>query len=564
MAFFDDDRSRLVPQLIHAQLLSADVEQLATDDGDVLIRADYQPEDQGRWQVAVISGGGSGHEPAHAGFLGEGMLTAAVPGSLFASPPVSAVLAAIRAVTGDAGALLVIKNYTGDRLNFGLAAERAREEGYQVETVLVSDDVALPEIDQPRGLAGTLLVHKTAGHLAAQGAPLADVAEAARRTSQSLRTIGLALSPAHLPGSGREDDTRGPELGLGIHNEPGARRVQVTSAADAVEQVLTALQPEDLTEDGDVVAVLNDMGGCSSQEGMVLAAELIDQLGADQITRLIGPAQLMTSLDMHGFSITLAPATAELVEAVDAATQAPAWPGARALHTPQFREQQASPVGGPGQEDTGAVDASEKAGAVTQDGTLERAVRAGCVALEDARQELDELDRVAGDADAGETFGAGAAAVRAMIDEKQLGFAEPAAALQQISRRLESAMGGSSGVLLAIFFTAAGRAFAQTPQWGSALEAGVLAVQHHGGATAGDRTMLDALIPLQRAVVDGSTAGDVAAAADEGAQQTAQMSAAAGRAAYVPGELAQGAPDAGAAAVSVLARAMAEAMETRA
>nr|MBA3326217.1 dihydroxyacetone kinase subunit DhaK [Paracoccaceae bacterium] len=141
----------------------------------VVLRAEWD-----RSRVAVVSGGGAGHEPAHAGFVGRGMLTAAVSGEIFASPSVAAVLAGIRAVTGPAGCLLIVKNYTGDRLNFGLAAERARAEGLAVEMVIVADDVALPDLAQPRGVAGTLFVHKIAGYMAETGAPLAEVAAAAR------------------------------------------------------------------------------------------------------------------------------------------------------------------------------------------------------------------------------------------------------------------------------------------------------------------------------------------------------------------------------------------------
>src|SRR5262245_23819641 len=161
----------------------------------VLVRSDL-PDVPAR-PVAVISGGGSGHEPAHAGYVGRGMLSAAVAGDVFTSPPPDAVLAAIRATTGQRGALLVVKNYTGDRLNFGLAAEMARAEGIPVETVLVADDVALTGSSGgagPRGLAGTILVHKIAGAVAEAGAPLDEVAAEARVAAGAVRTMGVALS----------------------------------------------------------------------------------------------------------------------------------------------------------------------------------------------------------------------------------------------------------------------------------------------------------------------------------------------------------------------------------
>ena len=158
------------------------------------------------------------------------MLTAAVSGEIFASPSVAAVLAGIRAATGPAGCLLIVKNYTGDRLNFGLAAERARAEGLAVEMVIVADDIALPDLVQPRGVAGTLFVHKIAGHLAEAGAPLAEVAAAARAAAADIRSLGISLSSCAIPGQAAEarmgDDEA--ELGLGIHGEPGVERIPLT------------------------------------------------------------------------------------------------------------------------------------------------------------------------------------------------------------------------------------------------------------------------------------------------------------------------------------------------
>jgi len=190
-------------------------------------------------RVAVVSGGGSGHEPAHAGLVGDGLLAAAVCGEFFASPSVEAVLSVVREVTGAGGCLLVVKNYTGDRLNFGLAAERARTEGLDVEVVVVADDVALPDNPQPRGLAGTVLVHKVAGHLARDGADLATVAAAAREVASGVATMSLSPTSALLPG--QDGDRRTAELGLGIHNEPGAREIEPSGAEEAVALVLEPL-----------------------------------------------------------------------------------------------------------------------------------------------------------------------------------------------------------------------------------------------------------------------------------------------------------------------------------
>ena len=165
----------------------------------VVVRADWD-----RSKVALVSGGGSGHEPSHAGFVGQGLLTAAVCGDVFASPSVDAVLAGILAVTGKAGCLLIVKNYTGDRLNFGLAAERARAFGHKVSMVIVDDDVALPDLPQARGVAGTLFVHKIAGALAEAGADLETVTAAARKVIAGAASIGMSLDTCTVPGSPKE------------------------------------------------------------------------------------------------------------------------------------------------------------------------------------------------------------------------------------------------------------------------------------------------------------------------------------------------------------------------
>ena len=226
MAQFINTKENLVTQSLDGFLLTSGNANLMRLDGyphiKVVCRTDHKPS-----RVALISGGGSGHEPAHAGFVGKGMLTAAVCGEVFASPSVDAVLAGILAVTGKGGCLLIVKNYTGDRLNFGLAAEKARSLGKKVEMVVVGDDIAIPGILQPRGVAGTLFVHKIAGHLAEQGATLAVVAAAAHKIAKATVSLGISLNSCTLPGIGREDRVPAgkAELGLGIHGEPGVELI---------------------------------------------------------------------------------------------------------------------------------------------------------------------------------------------------------------------------------------------------------------------------------------------------------------------------------------------------
>ena len=235
----------------------------------VVIRSDWDKS-----KVALISGGGSGHEPAHAGFVGAGMLTAAICGDVFASPTVDAVLAGILAVTGREGCLLIVKNYTGDRLNFGLAAERARAFGLKVSVVVVDDDIALPELPQPRGVAGTLFVHKIASAVAEAGNDLDTVAQTAQDVIDSVASIGMSLDTCTVPGSEKENRIAVgmAELGLGIHGEAGAQQVPFETAKSAMDMVLDKLASK--IEAESYVALLNNLGSTTPLEMAVLAHEL--------------------------------------------------------------------------------------------------------------------------------------------------------------------------------------------------------------------------------------------------------------------------------------------------
>lgn len=504
----------------------------------VVLRSDWQ-----RDRVAVVSGGGAGHEPAHAGFVGRGLLTAAVSGDIFASPGVDAVLSAVLAVTGEAGCLLVVKNYTGDRLNFGLAVERARATGLDVRMVVVSDDVALPDATQPRGLAGTLLVHKVAGALAERGASLDEVEAGARRAAVSIRSLGVSLSPVSIPGRGDEDRiAEGTvELGMGIHGEPGARTVTLDGAADLVAQMASTLS--DVLPDGPVALLLNDLGGLSALEAGVVLHDLLDTPLGSRAELLVGPGALMTSLAARGMSVSALPLDDELVEALgaDVATHT-AWPGARrpvpleVVALPDLGLEQAEP---------------------SEDARTRALLDAVCHAVRGSQEELDALDARVGDGDTGSTFAGAARRVQGELDA--LPLADTPALLGALSRLLTSAMGGSSGVLGSILLAAAGTATAAGSSLAEGLHDGVEAVQRAGGAAPGDRTMLDALVPAVQVLRDGGSVADAAAAAEQGAEDTAAMTAArAGRSAYVPSEHLARVKDPGAVAVAIMFRAAAD------
>lgn len=533
MPQFINTKDLLVQEAIDG-LLRTQSGRLARLDGyphiKVVVRSDWD-----RSRVALVSGGGSGHEPAHAGFVGEGMLTAAVCGEVFASPSADAVLAGILAVTGDAGCLLIVKNYTGDRLNFGLAAERARALGKQVSMVVVDDDVALPDLAQPRGVAGTLFVHKIAGALAADGADLATVTAAAERAIGDVASIGMSLDTCTVPGSPKEARIGAgkAELGLGIHGEPGVEQVDFEGARGAMAMVVDRLAPA--LGGGSYAALLNNLGGATPLEMTVLAEELCRSRIGGRIAWLIGPAPMMTSLDMHGFSLSLLPVDTAQARALQAPVDLPAWPGCLPVG-----EAAVQPMPEGMAATTFAASANPEAAAL---------IARACEALIAAEADLNALDAKSGDGDTGSTVAGAARALSEALDE--LPLAAPAQLLRAIAERLSQTMGGSSGVILAIFFAAAGDAAAGGRRLGDALMAGLDRIQQVGGARPGDRTMIDALLPALEALPQGLAAA--AQAARAGADLTATITRArAGRASYVSAANLAGQNDPGAEAVARL------------
>ncbi len=533
MSQFINAKENLVTEAIDGVLRTAGG-RLARLDGyphiKVVVRTDWD-----RSKVALVSGGGSGHEPSHAGFVGQGMLTAAVCGEVFASPSVDAVLAGILAVTGKAGCLLIVKNYTGDRLNFGLAAERARAFGLNVNMVIVDDDVALPDLPQARGVAGTLFVHKIAGALADQGADLDTVTKAAEKVIGGVVSIGMSLDTCTVPGSPK--DNRIPagkaELGLGIHGEPGIEQVSFSNAHDAitmvVERLAGAIGP------GPHAVLLNNLGGTTPLEMSVLAEELVRSRIGDQISLMVGPAPLMTSLDMQGFSVSLLPVGKAEESALHAPVAPWAWSGCHAVGKVSVLPLPDGLV--PIQP---MPSKNEKTRAF-----IERC----CNILIAAEADLNALDLKAGDGDTGSTLATAARALIGALD--RLPQADITQLYRAIGLELSQTMGGSSGVLLAIFFAAAGDASASGQDTVGALEAGLERIQQVGGAGLGDRTMIDALAPALDVLRDGLEAA--AKAARDGADATANIrQAKAGRASYISPENLVGHNDPGAEAVARL------------
>ncbi len=323
---FINNKATLVDDAIDGILYSNKHNNLARLDVDpqirILVRNDWQQD-----KVALISGGGSGHEPAHVGFVGKGMLTAAVCGDLFASPTVDAVLNAIVHVTGEKGCLVIVKNYTGDRLNFGLACEKAKKMGLKVEMVIVNDDISIPDNINPRGIAGTLFVHKVAGYAAEQGANLAEVKSAAQGAIDAAASIGVALSCCSLPGeetSQRIAEGK-VELGLGIHGEPGFTTIDFISCRELVAIMAAKLKACLSSADAKVAVMINNLGGVSPLEMSLICKEILESQLRDNIHLVLGPAALMTSIDMKGFSISCLQLSDTHSEALLAPVEVEAW-----------------------------------------------------------------------------------------------------------------------------------------------------------------------------------------------------------------------------------------------
>jgi triose/dihydroxyacetone kinase / FAD-AMP lyase (cyclizing) len=560
-----NDVSAVVPDMLDG--LAALNPQLSILQGHtIVVRADAEVMAV-RGEVALISGGGSGHEPAHGGYVGHGMLSAAVAGEVFTSPSTDAVLDAIRAVAGAAGVLLIVKNYTGDRFNFGLAAEIARAEGIPTEMVIVADDVALSASGDHagrRGLAGTVLVHKIAGAAAAAGRSLAEVAQIARDVAASLGTMGVALTPCTVPAAGKPgfelaDDEI--EWGLGIHGEPGVKRSAMESADAIVGKLLATIVGDLSLQAGERVALLvNNLGGTPSSELNIVAGAALRHLaGAGIEVERAWAGTFLSALEMAGVSLSLLRVDDERLGWLDAAAHTSAWPALSgrvaqvsvrpALATPE-------PASGP---------------ALSREATLRHAIEAVCACLLKAEPTLTDMDQRVGDGDLGISLSRGARAVLHEIDGYPAETA-PGAVLRNLSATLRRVVGGTSGPLYAVMLLRAAVSLEQSAgsaaeDWAAAFSGGVDGLMELGGARPGDRTMVDALKPAtdalqsalaRRETIDAALQAAVDAAT-EGASRTASMHPRLGRSSYV-GDRALGCADPGAHAVALWLAAIREAV----
>ena len=537
-----------------------------------------------RGKVALVSGGGMGHEPAHLGYVGTGMLDAAVGGAIYTSPAVDRISAGIEAVAPDAtGVLLVVKNYTGDVINFKLAEEAAREEGVACDHVVVNDDVAVgtpTQREQRRGVAGTVFVHKCAGAAAEAGKPLAEVKRVAEKVIDNVRTMGVGIAPCTVPAAGKPGFTLADdemEMGVGIHGEPGIRREKMEPVDAMVDEILDHVLA-DIDYAGHEVAVLvNGAGGTPDYELALVANHVHDVLSA----RHIGVwhtymGNYLTSLEMRGFSVSLLRLDDELKNLLSAPADTPAWQqGEASLAEDAAPGEDASPKQVAASEASN-VPAAEATGATK---AVIDVISAVAGAMEAHRDELTELDQPIGDSDHGINMARGFSAARALLPS--LAGEAPAAVLKKVGSTLVSKVGGSSGPLYGTLFRKVGVALKADDSLASdenavrCLAAGLskafVGIEDLGGAKPGDKTMLDAMQPAMEALehARGEDAplvealAQAADAAEAGAEATVPLQARKGRASYL-GERSVGHKDPGAASFALLMRTVANAVAAQA
>nr|RBQ94990.1 hypothetical protein FVER53263_10244 [Fusarium verticillioides] len=508
----------------------------------------YRRTDQSNDKVILISGGGSGHEPAHAGYIGEGALDVVVAGEIFASPSASQILTGLQTVKSSKGSLMIVKNYTGDKLNFGLAAEKAKADGQKVEMVIVGDDVSVEgnTLVGQRGLAGTVFCHKIAGAKAAQGASLKQVASTTRKAASHMATVAASLDRCSVPGrSTQEALPHGQlEFGMGIHNEPGVKREEITSLEVTVEKALGMMfTPKANTwqpgKGQRVALMVNNLGGLSVLEIGVVADEVVRQLVKRSIhieRSLVGT--FITSLDGPGFSVTLLSLDDELRDLLDAPTTAPAWP--RSIHAWATDAESVSkretivPV---------AKASSRETGVKVPTSLVKVLIES--VARTTARDEpkITEYDTLAGDGDCGETLLNGITGLAKEFENDDAVSLDIGQVFRRTATTAERSMGGTSGAIYAIFLNAvANRLLELTAESPSltvsefiqqALQSGLDELCRYTPAQIGHRTLMDALIPfVKNYSLDGSLRAALVEAR-KGAESTQQMVAALGRASYV-------------------------------
>uniref|UniRef100_A0A671VD27 Triokinase/FMN cyclase n=1 Tax=Sparus aurata TaxID=8175 RepID=A0A671VD27_SPAAU len=499
------------------------------------------------------------------------MLSAAVAGGVFASPPPASILAAILSLhnAGASGVLVIVKNYTGDRLNFGLAAEQARNHGVAVDMVIVAEDCAF---DQPskagrRGLCGTVFIHKLAGALAEEGRPLDQIVSKVTEVLKGIGTLGVSLSPCSVPGClpSFELPPGDMELGLGIHGEPGIKRSKVASADEVVKTMIDHMtnpnsQSHLPVKSGDnVVVCVNNLGALSCLEmAVVTRAAFMCLEGRGVVVARVMSGSFMTSLEMAGVSLSLMKADQETLRLFDAKTSAPAWPNLSSVCV-SGRSYMTVPRAA----STRPQDEQHSEGPLSP--VMRKALERICSTLSEKQEELNSLDRASGDGDCGNTHAQAARTIQEWLRDHVVPGC-PGKLLSVLAGLVQEKMGGSSGAVGFLHFVVIHAFF--PPHSSTCVSEIVLMnlniLQRHlsfryGGAEPGDRTMVREAfdyIPLNLFVVFFASLQKAAL----GAESTRNLTAKAGRASYIAAERVT-LPDPGAVAVAAIFRAVLESLE---
>lgn len=535
-------------------------------------------------KVTLISGGGSGHEPAHAGFIGKGMIDCAVCGDVFASPSQIQIYKALTETVSDKGTLLVIKNYSGDMMNFKNAARLAEEDGIAVDFVKVNDDIAVEDslyTVGKRGVAGTVLVHKVAGAKAQTGASLAEVKAAAENAIENLASIGFALSSCTVPAKGTptfEIEDGEMEYGVGIHGEPGISRQETISADELAEKMVNDLVAnQGLTDKDEITLLLNGFGSTPLMELYLFCNSVMKVLEEKQISVYrIFVGNYMTSIDMLGASLTFMKMNDELKELVDAECETPALRVTG--EAPSVSYEALDPEGANKTETYEMlmdVEAAVITDVITYDNVKYMVDKMAQIII-DNEVPFCELDSFAGDGDFGMSVSKGFRKVKdewdTLIEADNI-----SEFLLESSMIIMENCGGASGPIWGSAFRAAAKNVEPTKEltleaFAKMIEAALLGIQKTGeysfgrGAVIGDKTLVDALAPFSMSLLgdvdkDVKTAFDNAAKASvAGAESTKEIVARMGRAGTV-GERSLGYPDAGAHALGVIFTEIFESLE---
>ncbi|KAI8140813.1 Dak1 domain-containing protein [Fennellomyces sp. T-0311] len=536
----------------------------------VVCRADVESVAQN--QVTLIAGGGSGHEPGFAGFVGEGMLTGAVCGHVFASPSSSQILAALERVQSPHGTLVIVLNYTGDCLNFGLAVERAKARGILVDMIIVGDDVAIGKSSKVgrRGLAGTILAIKAAAALASRrGASLDKVRQIAEYVNAHSATLGVALDHCHVPGAGAvqklpEDQI---ELGMGIHNEPGFTKLKPLRAKELVQRMVKMLVDQEdqeraylaLNHNSPVVLMVNNLGGISTLELNLVVKEAVESVTQQHglAIKRVYAGTFLSSLNMPGVSITLVKLDddqeqqQQFLSLLDQGVVVPGWPHTSSASLP-FNADIAMTAVEAKNEEIGHEKADTQK---VNPQSMTKAIRAAAQSVIEAEPEVTSYDTILGDGDCGTTLKNAATAILQALQSYPLESAP--GTMLALADTIERTVGGTSSAIYCIYLNALGGGLAKYGSdeagWAKASRHALDALQTYTLARVGDRTLMDALIPFVDAL-EARGVDEAAKAARKGAESTRTLEAQMGRASYLASADVKKAalPDAGAWGLAAL------------